>query len=311
MSLVLVVTLWGHRHQVSWLTNLGQWWCYQSSGETSSPQQLTVFIWWWYTAYSCVSSPSPFPGPPSASAWPGIITSFWAAPFQPLLLPPQTRLVLRDCPAQDHFTCLQPNSLTWLLGVSPYLVLSCFIFHYSPLMPIICLWPGGQSWLHAALSLATPCLFSASSTSQHLQNTVSALPDSTTPNSCFHTGEHLWVWLTSVSSRPSEHLPGTPWHWLPLPAQDSLHSSLEFPQEQIIHGATSDLWDNLQESSRGGREDQNETDEKDSRKTSRKKRPDIKQGCVRNIGFYWLAQYYNLQFQCPSLPHSSSGKKTD
>ena len=123
-------------------------------------------------------------------------------------------------------------------------------------MPIICLWPGGQSSLHAALSLATPCLFSASSTSVHLQNAVSALPDSTTPNSCFHTGKQLWVWLTSV---PSQHLPGTPGdsRGLPgtdsLPAQASLHSSLEFPQQQIFHGTTSGLWGNSQESSRVGR----------------------------------------------------------
>lgn len=98
--------------------------------------------------------------------------------------------------------------------------------------------------------------------------------------------------------------------WLSLPSWASpLLSSFEFPEQpNLPQGYLWPLEQLLKIQQKVGVK-KKKTDAKDLRKTSRKKRPDIKQGCVWNIGFYWLAQYYNLQFQCPSLPHSSSGKK--
>lgn len=164
------------------------------------------------------------------------------------------------------------------------------------------------------------------------------------PNSCLHTGRHLlaslpWLWLTCVdscpwapgkTSRTEEGRPflqhwaltvcpgGPPGHPAAVIAKrkhaDSVgHRLLQFIPHSNFLNCTSSMRPPMtsgaapkNSAESGGKI---KTEAAGSRETSRTKRPDSKQGCVSNTGFYWLAQDYNLQFQCPSLPHSSKRRE--
>lgn len=276
---------WVHGpHQVSWLSKLGYWWCYQSPREASCSQ--------WRTCLSDSDTP-PFillyPSlHPRSTPWVcmAYITSFQIAPFQLLLLPPlQTWLILHDCLVQAHFTCMQPNSLAWLLGFSriwPHHDLFFIIFISKCLSPVFGLGDTAHLMLLSHWRCSA-CSLLAIPTSAHLQNGAPALPDSTTPNSCFHTGKlppivfsccpkcgsHLYPhapggsewnlsgWGTGLLlSTVQWCLPGAPWHLAAVLARRNNADSHCLPgplhffpllnslNSQIFHRATFDLWSN-------------------------------------------------------------------